>query len=108
MKMTSPWFYHLDTCFCPLSNGDYLIYPEAFETLEHASKYSGRFIVVDEHDAEQFACNAVCVENNIIMPNCSDELVHNLEKRGYNVYLLDFSEFLKSGGAAKCLTLRIS
>lgn len=107
MEMVSPWFYHLDTCFCPLSNGEYLIYPEAFATLDHVSQYSDKFIVVSEQDANLFACNAVCVDNNIIMPLCSDELVQALEARGYNVYPLDFSEFLKAGGAAKCLTLRL-
>ena len=30
-----------------------------------------------------------------------------LERRGFRVYPLDFSEFMKAGGAAKCLVLKI-
>jgi len=30
-----------------------------------------------------------------------------LQSHGYTVHEVDLSEFLKSGGAAKCLTLRL-
>ena len=31
VQLTSPYFYHLDTCFCPLSEKVVLIYPGAFD-----------------------------------------------------------------------------
>jgi N-dimethylarginine dimethylaminohydrolase len=34
-------------------------------------------------------------------------LARALRRRGFTVYRLGFSEFIKAGGAAKCLTLRL-
>src|ERR671924_2394979 len=31
LELTSDWFYHLDTCFCPLSDTEALFYPPAFD-----------------------------------------------------------------------------
>ena len=32
LGLIDPRFYHLDTCFCPLSNGDLMYYPPAFDS----------------------------------------------------------------------------
>ena len=37
----------------------------------------------------------------------SDQLSASLEKWGYTSIALELDEFLKSGGSAKCLTLRL-
>jgi len=103
-------FYHLDTCFCPLNNKDYLIYPKAFseESLSRIRKLGGREIIVCEQDAVKFACNAVCVEDKVILPEGCGDTYDKLNRCGYNVIPVCMSEFLKSGGACKCLTLEIS
>ncbi|MGB8733940.1 MAG: hypothetical protein WCC99_22005 [Candidatus Sulfotelmatobacter sp.] len=31
LRLVDPRFYHLDTCFCPLSNGEVMYYPAAFD-----------------------------------------------------------------------------
>jgi N-dimethylarginine dimethylaminohydrolase len=31
LKLASEWFYHLDTCFCPLSHSEAIYYPAAFD-----------------------------------------------------------------------------
>ena len=105
-------FYHLDTCFCPLSNGYLLYYPNAFDT------YSNRLIemrvpeekriAIGEADALNFACNAVDMDGTIVVNRISSELQADLEARGFEVVDLDLSEFIKAGGAAKCLTLRLT
>lgn len=107
LKLLDPNFYHLDTCFCPLTYGQYLIYPQAFETLSHVERYHDKFVIVNDEDAHAFACNAVCINDNVILPKCSDKLQYTLTRLGYNVYTVDLSEFMKAGGSAKCLTLRI-
>lgn len=108
LELVDDRFYHLDTCFCPLTSGEYLIFPEAFKTLDHIHpRHSDKFIVVSEDDALKFACNAVCIDDHVILPKCSTELQTKLQTLGYIVHTLDLSEFIKAGGAAKCLTLEL-
>lgn len=105
-------FYHLDTCFCPLTGGYLIYYPPAFDA------YSNRLIemrvpaekriVVSDADADTFACNAVNVDRVVIMNRASDELKGQLAAAGFQVVETPLTEFLKAGGAAKCLTLRMT
>ncbi|NND65393.1 MAG: hypothetical protein HKM24_05450 [Gammaproteobacteria bacterium] len=37
----------------------------------------------------------------------SDRVRKELELRGFNVHANELTEFMKAGGAAKCLTLRL-
>ncbi|APB33061.1 amidinotransferase family protein [Gloeomargarita lithophora Alchichica-D10] len=104
-------FYHLDTCFCPLSEGYLLYYPPAFDTysnhlIERRIPPEKR-IPVSEADAIHFACNAVEIDRVILANSMSYPLQERLQKLGFTVITTDLSEFLKAGGAAKCLTLRL-
>jgi N-dimethylarginine dimethylaminohydrolase len=109
VRLVDPYFYHLDTCFCPLDGMDYMIWPGAFDgaSLETIANLKGTAIVVPETDAKQFACNAVRIGRNVILPSGCDETVKMLEQHGYIPHPLDMSEFIKAGGACKCLTLVI-
>uniref|UniRef100_A0A9J2PTD6 Dimethylargininase n=1 Tax=Ascaris lumbricoides TaxID=6252 RepID=A0A9J2PTD6_ASCLU len=64
-------------------------------------------VEIPEKDANQFACNAVVIGKTIIMHKCSPETVKILGKHGFDVKFTDMSEFLKSGGSAKCCTLEL-
>jgi N-dimethylarginine dimethylaminohydrolase len=44
----------------------------------------------------------------IIVNEISDGLLSRLESLGFVVVQVELSEFLKAGGAAKCLVLRLS
>jgi N-dimethylarginine dimethylaminohydrolase len=112
LRLVDPRFYHLDTCFCPLSNGDVMYFPAAFDQ-ESQSKIEARYskkhrICVSEADALQFACNAVNVGRTILLNHISEELTADLELRGFQIVQVELTEFLKAGGAAKCLVLRLS
>ncbi|MEM6254927.1 MAG: TIGR00300 family protein [Cyanobacteria bacterium P01_D01_bin.156] len=112
LRLIDRRFYHLDTCFCPLTNGDLLYYPPAFDTysnhlIERRIPAEKR-IAVDEVDAVNFACNAVNVGQTIVMNSASDGLQKALSSRGFTVMETPLTEFLKAGGAAKCLTLRVT
>ena len=111
LELTQEWFYHLDTCFCPLDRGDVIYYPAAFDVYGckaiEASIDAEKILRVNDEEAQTFCCNAVSVEDNVVMNVGAPKLVKELERRGYNVYQADLSEFLKSGGSAKCLTLRL-
>ncbi|NTW20829.1 MAG: TIGR00300 family protein [Nostocales cyanobacterium W4_Combined_metabat2_030] len=112
LRLMDERFYHLDTCFCPLANGYLLYYPGAFDS------YSNRVIemrvapekriAIMEADAVNFACNAVNVDSIVIMNKTSDGLKSRLAEVGFQVIETPLTEFLKAGGAAKCLTLRVT
>jgi lysine-ketoglutarate reductase/saccharopine dehydrogenase-like protein (TIGR00300 family) len=112
LRLVDRRFYHLDTCFCPLTDGYLLYYPAAFDT------YSNRLIElrvpaekripITEADAVTFACNTVNIERLVVMNQASDKLQQSLRERGFTVIETPLTEFLKAGGAAKCLTLRIT
>lgn len=112
LRLMDERFYHLDTCFCPLANGYLLYYPGAFDS------YSNRVIemrvapekriAIVEADAVNFACNAVNIESIVIMNKASDSLKSRLAEVGFQVIETPLTEFLKAGGAAKCLTLRVT
>jgi N-dimethylarginine dimethylaminohydrolase len=104
-------FYHLDTCLCPLSGGELLYFPAAFdhdgqEVLAARIPTEHR-LVVPEHEALAFACNAVCVEKHVVLPAGCPTTESLLQERGYDTHAVQLDEFMKSGGSAKCLTLAL-
>ena len=109
LQLTDPRFYHLDTCFCPLSRGEVIYYPSAFD--EYGRKVIEANvadpIVVNDEDAQRFGCNAICVGDHVVVSAGCSRLISDLTGRGYTVHSVNLSEYLKSGGAAKCLTLRL-
>jgi ornithine--oxo-acid transaminase len=112
LRLVDPRFYHVDTCFCPLANGDVMYFPAAFDAASLAlieGYYAPeRRIVVEEADAACFACNAINIGPAILLNRISARLRRQLESRGFHVVETPLSEFLKAGGAAKCLVLRLS
>lgn len=112
LRLMDERFYHLDTCFCPLNGGYLLYYPPAFDA------YSNRLIemrvpqekriAIEEADAANFACNAVNIDSVVVMNKASDNLKKRLVAAGFQVIETSLTEFLKAGGAAKCLTLRVT
>ena len=111
LKLVDPRFYHLDTCFCPLSGGWLMYYPAAFDiaSLEaiRAIAPVEKRIEVGEKDALAFACNAVEVAGRVFLNACSDDLRSRLIDAGFTPVVTPLSEFMKAGGAAKCLTLQL-
>lgn len=112
LRLMDERFYHLDTCFCPLTDGYLLYYPPAFDA------YSNRLIemrvpaekriAIEERDAVNFACNAVNVDRLVILNQASEPLKQRLAEVGFEVLETPLTEFIKAGGAAKCLTLRVT
>jgi N-dimethylarginine dimethylaminohydrolase len=111
LQLVDSRFYHLDTCFCTLDTGEVLWFPNAFSGHSQyviEEMFKEKLITVSEEDAVRFACNAVSVDEHIVLPEISSHLREHLISRGYQVYELNMSEFMKSGGACKCLTLQIN
>jgi N-dimethylarginine dimethylaminohydrolase len=110
LELTSRYFYHIDTCFLPLSSSQVIFYPGAFDSysLKIIRENIEDRIPVSHDEAFQFACNSVVAGRKAIIHKPCTKLERELKKRGYTVFALPFSEFMKAGGAAKCLTLRLS
>ncbi len=105
-------FYHLDTCFAPLADGSILWYPPAFSPESRRAIEAfyppEQRIAVAEADAVCFACNVVTLGEELVLNHISRELEDNLRGRGFRVTQLPLDEFLKAGGAAKCLVMKLS
>lgn len=111
LELVNNNFYHLDTCFCPLKD-DYLIYyPAAFD--EYANKIieanvkPEKRIIVDEEEASYFTCNAVNIDDTVVTNITTERFSKLLAEKGFKHIQTDLSEYMKAGGAAKCLTLKI-
>jgi ornithine--oxo-acid transaminase len=112
LHLMDPRFYHLDTCFAPLEGGYAMYFPEAFDraSIERIEAFypPEKRIIVAPEDALRFACNAINVGRTIILNQISSTLAAELESRGFKVVQVALSEFLKAGGAAKCLVMKLS
>jgi N-dimethylarginine dimethylaminohydrolase len=111
LTLASERFYHLDTCFCPLSGGEILYYPPAFDARGQSAIRSQAaatdLIVASDEDAARLCVNAVCIGKTVIMAKASQRLKGVLGERGYRVVEVDLAPFLLSGGSAFCMTLRL-
>lgn len=99
-------WYHLDTAFFYLGGELAVFYPGAFDSYARdAIRHRFTTIEVAEEEAARFACNAVVLGNDVVVPAGCPRLEAELKNRDYRVFSVNLSEYLKSGGAAKCLTL---
>lgn len=102
-------YYHLDTCFCPLAPGEAIWYPPAFDDYGQLAirTHVQNLIEAERVEAERFACNAVVISKHVITNTGCDQLHAALAARGYHPIATPLDEFVKAGGSAKCLTLRL-
>ncbi len=111
LELVSGRFYHLDTCFVPLSGGEVLYYPPAFSKLslsairDHVP--ADLRIEASDEDAARFAVNAVNIGREIVMAEPTERLAGELKERGYSVSPVHLRPFIMSGGGAYCMTLRL-
>jgi lysine-ketoglutarate reductase/saccharopine dehydrogenase-like protein (TIGR00300 family) len=111
LRLVDKRFYHLDTCLAPLEGGHLMYYEGAFDAASISAIESRvpaeQRIAVSERDALHFACNAVSAGPEVLLNFATPELRARLEAAGYSVNETPLGEFIKSGGAAKCLALRL-
>jgi N-dimethylarginine dimethylaminohydrolase len=109
VELVNARYYHLDTCFCPLAACEAIWYPPAFDEYGQRAirEHVKSLIEVERPEAERFACNAVVIGRHVITNTGCDHLHAELNKRGYQSVATSLDEFVKAGGSAKCLTLRL-
>jgi N-dimethylarginine dimethylaminohydrolase len=112
IRLTDERFYHIDTCFCPLTDGFLMYHPPAFDYDSRIAIESRipphKRIIVDTIDAGNFACNAINIGDNVILHRASEPLKARLMLAGFKVHEVELTEFLKAGGSAKCLSLKLN
>jgi N-dimethylarginine dimethylaminohydrolase len=109
LELVDPYYYHLDTCFCPLAPGRAIYYPGAFDDYGRRALAEAvdELISVTSGEARRFACNAVVVGRRVITNTGCPELHATLRAGGFELCETPLDEFVKAGGSAKCLTLRL-
>jgi N-dimethylarginine dimethylaminohydrolase len=107
LKLVNERFYHLDTCFCPLTPEAVLIHPAAFDaaSLELILKIFPIVVTAAEADAVgRMACNAAVVRSKTaILQKGASTVSSHMHALGLSVREVDTSEFIKSGGSVYCL-----
>ena len=109
LELVNPKFYHLDTCFLPLPNGEVVYYSYAFDKFGRKliKNYIAKKITVKKPDALRFGCNAIAVDKNVVINTGCANLKNKLQQLNYRVFETNLSEFIKAGGSAKCLVMFI-
>jgi N-dimethylarginine dimethylaminohydrolase len=109
LELIDGHYYHLDTCFCPLAPGVAIWFPGAFDDYGRQAlpQYVSKLVEVRSEEAQSFACNAVVVGKHVVTNTGCPQLHADLKSRGYEPIETPLSEFVKAGGSAKCLTLRL-
>jgi len=110
LELVDPRFYHLDTCFCPLNEQTVLFAPHAFSpsSARTVRRLVPHVIEVPPDVAAGFACNAITVGSRVISSLAAQGISSPLHEAGFDTVALPMSEFIKSGGGVRCLSLPVS
>jgi len=109
VELADERLYHLDLTFCPLDERRAIVAPDGWD------RY-GRKVVealvpeplaLDIDQALAFCANSVVVGTTVVMPSCPPSVGRQLETWGFDVVVCSVGEFLKAGGACRCLTLAL-
>lgn len=107
LQLSNAKFYHLDTCLTPLSKDTVAIYPLAFSqaSLNQLRKIVPNLIEASSKDAYAYGLNACSDGKRVVLADQAFDLIDQYKALGFEVYPMAMSEFLKSGGGVKCLSL---
>lgn len=108
LNLIDPKYYHLDTALFPVSNELIALYEPAFdkESIRVLENLDCELLKLDQQSALDFALNSIALNNNILVHYKAKSFISKLKKRGFDLYELDVSEFIKFGGGLKCLTFQ--
>jgi N-dimethylarginine dimethylaminohydrolase len=109
LELADERFYHLDTCFAPLGNGRAMFEPAGFTAAARATlaEHFDDLIAVDHVESLRFACNALVVDEHVVMNTGCPTTAEALRERGLVPVETPTDEFIKAGGSVKCLTLML-
>ena len=106
-RITHPGMYHMDLAFCPLDETRAIVCPAAFDDSSAADLLElvpDALVITEEEALTTFCANSIVIGRTVVMPACPDRVRARLEEWGFEVVLVDVSEFHKGGGSIRCLT----
>lgn len=107
LQLTDPRFYHLDTALTIVNETTVAVYPQAFskESLKTIQSIVPTVINATDEDAVAYGLNSASDGKRIVIPEGAKNLQEKYRSLGLDVFPVPISEFQKSGGGVKCLTL---
>ena len=109
IELVDERLYHIDITFCPLDDRHALCAPlgwDRYGTAVVESLVPEPLWLTDE-EALAFTANSVVVGTTVLMPQVPPRVGRQLEAWGFDPVAVDVGEFLKAGGACRCLTLAL-
>lgn len=111
LMLTDDRFAHLETALCPLASGHIMAYMNAFsarsQTLLRRTIGAAQLIEIGIDDALDFACSAIEVGDALVLHGASRALRERLQAAGYRIFRTGLDEFVRTGGSARTLALRV-
>ncbi|MCW2710981.1 MAG: amidinotransferase [Marmoricola sp.] len=106
IRITNPGMYHMDIGFCPLDDTRAMVCPDAYDEASAVALLAlvPEALVLTEEEALTFCANSIVIGRTVVMPACPDRVRTQLEEWGFEVVVVEVGEFLKGGGAIRCLT----
>jgi N-dimethylarginine dimethylaminohydrolase len=112
IKLINPNFYHLDTCFIPVTDDIALVVEEAFDekSLQFIKTVFSTVIPIPLGEATNFALNAHVIHSAqnkryAILQNGNKETATILSDLCEQVFEVETAEFMKSGGSVFCMKM---
>ncbi len=109
VQLTTDSFYHLDTALTIVDAETVALYPPLFteDSLTRIRETVPHVIEATKANAYAYGLNAMSDGHNIVLSDRATGLIEQYKKRGMHVYPVPISEYQKSGGGVKCLTLEL-
>lgn len=106
LRLIDERFYHLDICCFPINRELVYFYDKALDqkSVSTIKKLFKRAIAVSDQEALSFSLNSAVIDHTVITNSKAKLFGDRVSAEGLKVISLDMSEFIKSGGAVKCLT----
>lgn len=109
LQLADARFYHLDTAFTVVNVDTVALYPKAFteKSVTAVRALVPNVIEATDEDALAYGLNAMSNGKSIVIPEGAHNLIQQYRELGLEVVTTQISEFQKSGGGVKCLTLEL-
>jgi N-dimethylarginine dimethylaminohydrolase len=107
LRITHPGMYHLDLAFCPLDDRRAIVCPSALDDASAEAMLAlvpEPLVLTEEEALTTFCANSIVIGRTIVMPACPDRVRAQLEEWGFEIVIVEMSEFHKGGGSIRCLT----
>jgi N-dimethylarginine dimethylaminohydrolase len=110
VELVDPRFFHIGVALQLLDADTGVYVPGAFsaDSRKVIERLPLNMIPVTDADAENMTVNAIVVDRDLVVNYCSAGVERRLRDAGFTVHRVDVSEFLKSGGATRCLVLAMA